>query len=255
MIAAAGKPPILPIFVCYSPRDLLVTWNSDVIFVKNLLGPPLRPYKWSQLVTTAKTVHIPGQTTLEAGCDDGQNGPFSRSNEPRIRVCHGQNGPFSRSNEPRIRPRDLMATWNSGVIFTKNLHGPQLRPKLYKQLVTMAKTAYFHGQTIPRADCFATLVEIADELGDPPFGQLIAFSVLPLASSHSGSLGSTVLLRGTDWRLADCSFPRLLIHFLQGFAYYNEGRFMSFRDSPSCTRQSAGFHFLFFSALFALFCA
>uniref|UniRef100_M1DUK3 Integrase core domain containing protein n=1 Tax=Solanum tuberosum TaxID=4113 RepID=M1DUK3_SOLTU len=52
-------------------------------------------------------------------------------------------------------------------------------------------------------DCLATLVEIADELGDPSFGQLIAFSVLPLASSHSGSLGDTVLLRGTDWRLAD----------------------------------------------------
>ncbi|KAG5576893.1 hypothetical protein H5410_057027, partial [Solanum commersonii] len=52
-------------------------------------------------------------------------------------------------------------------------------------------------------DCSATLVEIADELGDSPFGQLIAFSVLPLASSHSRSLG--------------------------GFAYWNEGRFMSFR--------------------------
>uniref|UniRef100_M1DP08 Uncharacterized protein n=1 Tax=Solanum tuberosum TaxID=4113 RepID=M1DP08_SOLTU len=47
-------------------------------------------------------------------------------------------------------------------------------------------------------DCLATLVEIADELGDPPFGQLIAFNVLPLASSHSGSLGGTVLLRKTD---------------------------------------------------------
>uniref|UniRef100_M1DSZ5 Uncharacterized protein n=1 Tax=Solanum tuberosum TaxID=4113 RepID=M1DSZ5_SOLTU len=77
-------------------------------------------------------------------------------------------------------------------------------------------------------DYSATLVEIADELGNPPFGQLIAFSVLPLASSHSGSLGGTILLRGTDRRLADCSFPRLLIHFLQGFAYWNEGRFMSF---------------------------
>uniref|UniRef100_M1DQV4 Uncharacterized protein n=1 Tax=Solanum tuberosum TaxID=4113 RepID=M1DQV4_SOLTU len=75
----------------------------------------------------------------------------------------------------------------------------------------------------------ATLVEIPDELGDPPFGQLIAFSVLPFASSHSGSLGGTVLLRGTNQRLADCSFPRLLIHFLQGFAYWNEWRFMSFR--------------------------
>uniref|UniRef100_M1DZW6 Uncharacterized protein n=1 Tax=Solanum tuberosum TaxID=4113 RepID=M1DZW6_SOLTU len=69
---------------------------------------------------------------------------------------------------------------------------------------------------------------MADELGDPPFGHLIAFSVLLLASLHSGSLGGTVLLRRTDRRLADCSFPRLLIHFFQGFAYWNEGRFMSF---------------------------
>uniref|UniRef100_M1DWF2 Uncharacterized protein n=1 Tax=Solanum tuberosum TaxID=4113 RepID=M1DWF2_SOLTU len=43
--------------------------------------------------------------------------------------------------------------------------------------------------------------------------QLIAFSVFPLASSHSGSLGGTVLLRGIDRRLADCLFPRRLIHF------------------------------------------
>uniref|UniRef100_M1DN06 Uncharacterized protein n=1 Tax=Solanum tuberosum TaxID=4113 RepID=M1DN06_SOLTU len=74
-----------------------------------------------------------------------------------------------------------------------------------------------------------TFVEIADKLGDPPFGQLITFSELPLASLHSGSLGGTVLFRGTDRRAADYSFSRLLIHFLQGFAYWNEGRLMSFR--------------------------
>uniref|UniRef100_M1DMV5 Uncharacterized protein n=1 Tax=Solanum tuberosum TaxID=4113 RepID=M1DMV5_SOLTU len=85
------------------------------------------------------------------------------------------------------------------------------------------------GKDYAAEDCSATLIEIADELGDPPFGQVIAFSVLPLASSHSGSLGGTVLLRGTDRRLAVLLFPRLLIHFLQGFAYWNEGRFMSFR--------------------------
>uniref|UniRef100_M1DBB0 Uncharacterized protein n=1 Tax=Solanum tuberosum TaxID=4113 RepID=M1DBB0_SOLTU len=78
-------------------------------------------------------------------------------------------------------------------------------------------------------DCLETLVEIADELGDPPFGQLIAFSVLPLASSYSGSLGGRVLLCGTDRLPADCFFPRLLIHFLQGFMYWNEGPLMSFR--------------------------
>uniref|UniRef100_M1DPN3 Uncharacterized protein n=1 Tax=Solanum tuberosum TaxID=4113 RepID=M1DPN3_SOLTU len=85
------------------------------------------------------------------------------------------------------------------------------------------------GKDCAAEDCSATLVEIADELGDPPFGQLIAFSVLPLASSHSGSLGGTVLLCGTDRRLTNYSFSRLLIHFVQGFAYWNEGRFMSFR--------------------------
>uniref|UniRef100_M1DNG2 Uncharacterized protein n=1 Tax=Solanum tuberosum TaxID=4113 RepID=M1DNG2_SOLTU len=78
-------------------------------------------------------------------------------------------------------------------------------------------------------DCSATLVEITDELGDLPFGQLIAFNVLPLVSSHFGSLDSTVLLCGTDRRFTDCSFPRLLIYFLQGFAYWNEGWFLSFR--------------------------
>ncbi|KAG5631986.1 hypothetical protein H5410_003703 [Solanum commersonii] len=60
-----------------------------------------------------------------------------------------------------------------------------------------------------------TLVKIADEVGDLPFRQLISFSVLPLASSHSGVLGGTVLLCGTDRRFVDCSFPSLSIHVLQ----------------------------------------
>uniref|UniRef100_M1DB99 Uncharacterized protein n=1 Tax=Solanum tuberosum TaxID=4113 RepID=M1DB99_SOLTU len=85
------------------------------------------------------------------------------------------------------------------------------------------------GKDCAAEDCSATLVEIADELGDPPFGQLIAFGVLPLAFSHSGSLEGTSLLCGTYWRLADCSFPHIWIHFLQGFAYWNEGQFMSFQ--------------------------
>ncbi|KAG5577254.1 hypothetical protein H5410_057388 [Solanum commersonii] len=89
---------------------------------------------------------------------------------------------------------------------------PNLRKKI------LAKYLYVFTDYAAE-DCSATLVEIADELSDPPFGQLITFSVLPLASLHSGSLGSTVLLRKTDRRPADCSFPRLLIHFLQGLAY------------------------------------
>uniref|UniRef100_M1DQX9 Uncharacterized protein n=1 Tax=Solanum tuberosum TaxID=4113 RepID=M1DQX9_SOLTU len=78
-------------------------------------------------------------------------------------------------------------------------------------------------------DPSAILVEIVDELGDPPFNQLIAFSVLPSASSYSRSLGGTVLLRETNRRLVDYSFPRLSIHFLQGFAYRNKVRCMSIR--------------------------
>uniref|UniRef100_M1DIN5 Uncharacterized protein n=1 Tax=Solanum tuberosum TaxID=4113 RepID=M1DIN5_SOLTU len=85
------------------------------------------------------------------------------------------------------------------------------------------------GKDCAAEDCSESLVEIADELDDPPFSQLIACCVLPLASSHSGSLGGTVLLHGTNRRLADCFFPRLLVHFLQGFTYWNEGWFMSFR--------------------------
>ncbi|KAG5629213.1 hypothetical protein H5410_000930 [Solanum commersonii] len=103
---------------------------------------------------------------------------------------------------------------SSGFGFATSLLG---KPKTYVWLYCAAE------------DCLATLVEIDDELGNPPFGQLIAFSVLPLASSHSGSLGGTILLRGTDRRLTDCFFPRLLIYFLQGFAYWNEGRFMLFQ--------------------------
>uniref|UniRef100_M1DKG8 Uncharacterized protein n=1 Tax=Solanum tuberosum TaxID=4113 RepID=M1DKG8_SOLTU len=89
------------------------------------------------------------------------------------------------------------------------------------------------GKDYAAEECSATLVEIADELGDPPFGELIAFSVLTLASSHSGSLGGTVLLHGTDRRLTDYSFPRLLIHFLQGFATGTKGGSCRFGNSPS----------------------
>ncbi|KAG5608036.1 hypothetical protein H5410_019317 [Solanum commersonii] len=42
-IPETSKPPILPIFMCYSPRDLLVTQNSKVIFAKNLDRSSLRP--------------------------------------------------------------------------------------------------------------------------------------------------------------------------------------------------------------------
>uniref|UniRef100_M1D7Y4 Uncharacterized protein n=1 Tax=Solanum tuberosum TaxID=4113 RepID=M1D7Y4_SOLTU len=101
-------------------------------------------------------------------------------------------------------------------------------------------------------DRSAKLVEIADELGNPPFNQLIAFSVLPSASSYSGSLGVTVLLRGTNRRLADCSFPRLSIHFLQGFAYWNKGRCMSIRQ---LAKLDSAIRRLSFLVLFSPFCS
>ncbi|KAG5595022.1 hypothetical protein H5410_036254 [Solanum commersonii] len=93
---------------------------------------------------------------------------------------------------------------------------------------------------------------MVDEFGDPPLGQLITFSVLPLAFSHSGSLGGTVLLRETDRRLTDFTFPRILIHFLQGFAYWNKGRFMSFRR---LAKLNLVIHIIPFLVLFSPICS
>jgi len=61
-----GKPPLLPIFICYSSPSFLVIWNSDFIFAKILPGRPLRPFLWSQLAFTAKTPHFQGQMNPEA---------------------------------------------------------------------------------------------------------------------------------------------------------------------------------------------
>uniref|UniRef100_M1DNE0 Uncharacterized protein n=1 Tax=Solanum tuberosum TaxID=4113 RepID=M1DNE0_SOLTU len=99
-------------------------------------------------------------------------------------------------------------------------------------------------------DRSATLVVIADELGDPPFNQLIAFSVLPLASSYNGSLGGIVLLCETNQRHADCSFPCLLIHFLQVFAYWNKGRCMSIRRVAKLASAIRRLSFLFLCSPF-----
>ncbi|KAG5568921.1 hypothetical protein H5410_064084 [Solanum commersonii] len=102
--------------------------NSDLSFSKILPGRLLGPYVWNLLALTAKTTQykdqtIPEQFTwtsikrlpLETVGPHGQNGPFSRSNDPRsswtsVKTlpmepvgCHGQNGPFSKSNDPRRR--------------------------------------------------------------------------------------------------------------------------------------------------------
>ncbi|KAG5572108.1 hypothetical protein H5410_061874 [Solanum commersonii] len=46
-------------------------------------------------------------------------------------------------------------------------------------------------------------------LNDSPFFYFIAVSCFPSASSCSGPLGGIVLLCGTIWQSADCSFHRL----------------------------------------------
>ncbi|KAG5629905.1 hypothetical protein H5410_001622 [Solanum commersonii] len=48
-------------------------------------------------------------------------------------------------------------------------------------------------------DCSATLVEIANELGNLLFNQLITFSVLPSTFSYSGSLGDLAY-----WKKEQC---------------------------------------------------
>ena len=58
----AGKPPILPIFVCYIVRDFSVIRNSDIIFAKNLCGMPLISQPWRKFLTTSKTAHLQGQS-------------------------------------------------------------------------------------------------------------------------------------------------------------------------------------------------
>jgi len=39
----AGKPLILPIFMCYNSPYFFVIWNYKIIFAKILRGRPLRP--------------------------------------------------------------------------------------------------------------------------------------------------------------------------------------------------------------------
>ncbi|KAG5607816.1 hypothetical protein H5410_029308 [Solanum commersonii] len=55
------KPPILPIFVCYSPRDFTVTQNFDVISAKNLHKPPPRDFMVTQNIDVifAEKLHEP----------------------------------------------------------------------------------------------------------------------------------------------------------------------------------------------------
>ncbi|KAG5578682.1 hypothetical protein H5410_049309 [Solanum commersonii] len=108
-----GKPPILPIFMCYCPRHFMVTRNSDVwsqlvgtsnstyLQVKTSLKagkPPILPILmfcrllyfmmtwnydlWSQLVSTAKTAHLKSETSPE------QSTKFYGDPKFRYHFCH-----------------------------------------------------------------------------------------------------------------------------------------------------------------------
>ncbi|KAG5578673.1 hypothetical protein H5410_049300, partial [Solanum commersonii] len=146
---------------------------AEQTFVKNLL--------WSQLDLTTKTAHSQCQRILGAAKPPillifvtlrmetvgphGQNGPFSRSNNPQSSqwnfrdpeyrphfgqnftwtfvnafsiepvVSDSQNGPFSRLNHPR----------------SSILPGRTLGTYLRSQLALTAKASHFQGQTIPGA--------------------------------------------------------------------------------------------------------
>ncbi|KAG5607807.1 hypothetical protein H5410_029299 [Solanum commersonii] len=166
-------PHILPIFVFYSPRDFMVTPNSDVIFSKNLHGPTLRPKIWSQLVTTAKTVKLQDQTFLGEGkppilpifmCYSPQDFMVTRTSElwsqliTTAKTAHLQCLTILGIGKPPIlsilvcyNSLDFLVTQIFEVNFAKNLHGPLLRPELWSQWVTTAKTDHLEGQTNPGA--------------------------------------------------------------------------------------------------------
>lgn len=96
----AGKPPILPIIVCYSPPSFLVIKNYEINFYNDLHGCPLIPYLWRRLVTTATTVHLQGYTSPEQ-----VNPIFCRflSNSPPYVLVTGVLRSFFAKNLPDVR--------------------------------------------------------------------------------------------------------------------------------------------------------
>ncbi|KAG5578685.1 hypothetical protein H5410_049312 [Solanum commersonii] len=94
----AGKPPILPIFVCYTPRHFVVTQNSDVIFANNLNGP---------LVLYSTTFY--GEPKFQRNFCQKPTWTSVKTLAMEPGGCYGQNGSFTRSNEPRAgKPRILL---------------------------------------------------------------------------------------------------------------------------------------------------
>ncbi|KAG5628344.1 hypothetical protein H5410_000061 [Solanum commersonii] len=182
----AGKPRLLPIFMCYSSPPFLVIQNSDLILAKKFPGRPCRPYLWSQLSLTSKTPHFQGQTlpgrplrpylwsklaitakmtyfqvqTIPgADLNYGASSP-SRPKCPILKVKRSpenENHSFTNFHtlpiEP-VGPHGLNSPFsrNFVLIFANYFCGCPLRPYLWSQLTLLAKTTHFRGQNTPRVD-------------------------------------------------------------------------------------------------------
>ncbi|KAG5582358.1 hypothetical protein H5410_052985 [Solanum commersonii] len=120
---------------------------------------------------TVKTAQLQGQTSPRADLSYGACCPcrlkqtifkVKRSLEQILAIdpvgTNGQNGLFSRSNEPRSSSPSFLVIQNSEVIFAEIFHRRSLRPVLWSQFALTAKTAHFHGQTIPGVDLRYELV-------------------------------------------------------------------------------------------------
>ncbi|KAG5582345.1 hypothetical protein H5410_052972 [Solanum commersonii] len=158
----AGKPLILPISCAIDHGFLVIRIPTS--FFEN--------FSWTYVKNLAMEPVVP----------DGQNGLFSRSNDPRsknfswmsfktlameLAVPNGQNGPFSRSN--KTRSSQLALTVKTAHFQGQTIPGADLsygascpdgqnesfsrsnepRSKLWIRLALMAKMTHFQGQTIP----------------------------------------------------------------------------------------------------------
>ncbi|KAG5613684.1 hypothetical protein H5410_013508, partial [Solanum commersonii] len=169
----AGKLPILPIFVCYSPWT---SWSSGIstkflpkLFVDTFVMDPIVPHGQNIPLSKSneprssygtswpsrpkdpifKVKRSPEQTlAMELVGSHGQNFPFSRSNEPR-NLSYGANWPswtkrpiFKVKRPPEQFSMDFLVIWNFDLIFAK------------KNSCTSTKTLAMepsvpHGQNVP----------------------------------------------------------------------------------------------------------
>ncbi|KAG5576398.1 hypothetical protein H5410_056532 [Solanum commersonii] len=141
MIPGAGKPPSMPIFVCFSPWK--ISWTS----VKTIVMEP---------------IDFDGQTDSFSKSNKTRSG-FSTSFLPKNFVDIRQNLSFGTDwfrweNQPIFkvkqtpeRSMDLLVIRISDVILAKIFCGRPSRTYLWSQLVPTGKPAYFKCQKTPRA--------------------------------------------------------------------------------------------------------